>query len=228
MKLNPPDRYDIEARYVPALVCSVPFVYLGRHYLSSTDATFWNSVIALNVGSLGLTTALFLVSVYFSRALSKILEVIVFDSGKNFPTTKYLLDEDDHLSSDKKAKIISKIRKEFGVDLRGHTSGSESDRLVINEAVTHVRRSLYKKSNRHLERNIQYGLTRNLLGASLIATAASLLLLVPCLLVNDPTTLLIASMLGITYSMVVLLSLGLIRFMANQYALTMFDEYLAL
>lgn len=227
MKLSTPDRYDIEARYLPALICSVPFVYFGLHYLRQTDVAFWNSTLALGAGSLTLTTALFLMSVHYSRALGKILEWLIFHHGIDFPSTTFLIDSDPNFSHEKRERIRNKIKSDFGVDIRASGAGRVRDKVLINEAVSHIKRSLYRKSSRHLEKNIQYGLVRNLLACSLIAMIMSLALTILSEVLGDQSGITVSVILTVIYSLGALISLLMLRFVANQYALTLYEEFLS-
>ena len=221
------DRYDIEARYMPALVSSVPFVLLSYYYLSALDNTFWTTILGLTVGSVGFTTAIFIVMVNFCRGFAKLIEEKIFNMGRSFPTTAFLLDDNTTLSDSMKKKIIDKILKNFDIDLRQNTANTESNHRVIHEAVGQIRRLFYKKNDLLLKRNIQYGFAKNLMSGSIIATFISLFAIVISHVSNNKSALLIATVLLIAYIILATLSFLLVRFTARHYAYTLYDEFVA-
>lgn len=222
-----PDKYDVQARYVPALVCSVPLLFLWFYYLKGLDGSFWQSVSVVAIGSLGLSTALFIVVVHFGRAIGKLMEEKMFKRGLTFPTTEFLLDTDNNLSPDMKAKIISKIHARFGIQLSARTKDTGINRRAIHEAIGQVRSMFYKKNPMVLQRNIQFGLSKNLFGGCVLATGASILGLILSLPSHDTTTLQIAASLIAIYSVVGIGSFVLIPFTARHYATTIYDEFMA-
>ena len=222
-----PDRYDIEARYVPALVCSVPFAFLGFYYLSGIDQAFWQSAFTLTAGSVTLSAALFVTAIHFCRTIGKMIEVNLFRNGLQFPTTNFLLDKDANLTPDRKSKIRKKVLTSFDVDLTNATEDTEHDRRLIHEAVGHVRKSLYKKSPLVMQRNIQFGLTRNLLSGSLIASVVSAFGLALSNATHNAAAGNLAAVLLACYLLIGISSALLLRFSARQYVYALYDEFLA-
>ncbi len=222
------DRYDIEARYVPALVCSVPFLFLGYYFINGIDGAFWQSAFALTVGSVGLSTALYLVAIHFCRTIGKVIEEKWFHKGLTFPTTEFLLDSDTSLTPRRKAEIRRKIKDRFKIDLSTATEGSDANRRLINEAVGQIRKIFYGDNHLVQQRNIQFGLTRNLLAGSLIAIVISAAGLLLSDLTDNPTASAMALTLFGAYTLLAIVSAALVKFTARQYASTLYDEFIAL
>jgi hypothetical protein len=221
------DRYDIEARYVPALACSVPFLFFGYYYINGIDGAFWQSALTLTVGSIGLSTALYLIAIHFCRTLGKVIEEEWFRKGSGFPTTEFLLDSDTNLTSSRKAEIRAKIKKQFKIDLSTATEGTYTDRKRIHEAVGQVRKIFYRNNHLIQQRNIQFGLTRNLLAGSLVAIIVSAAGLLLSSLAYNAAACTVATILLTLYVLLAAISALLLKFTARQYACTLFDEFIA-
>ena len=141
------NRYNIESRYIPSLVCSVPFFFLGYYYLVGIDSQFWSSVTGLTLGGIGFTTAMLIVMVNFCRNFGKFLEEKVFNDGLSFPTTMFLLDNDTNLSPSYKMTVIKKIKEKFDIDLTHETEGTVANRRTINEAVRRINNIFFGRSD---------------------------------------------------------------------------------
>lgn len=222
------DRYDIEARYIPALACAVPFLFFGYYFINGIDGAFWQSAFTLTVGSVGLSTALYLIAIHFCRTLGKVIEEKWFRKGLSFPTTEFLLDSDTNLTPSRKAEIRGKIKKRFKIDLSNSTGGTDTDRQRIHEAIGQVRKIFYRDNHLVQQRNIQFGLTRNLLAGSLVASAVSAAGLLISSLASNSTASAVATILLVSYALLAAISALLLKFTARQYACTLFDEFIAL
>ena len=225
--MNSPDRYDIEARYAPALVCSVPFLFFGFYFFSGLATEFWHSAFAVNTGTISLSSAIFFVLVHFCRMVGKIIEEKMYRDGLNFPTTTLLLDNSTNLSEDRKAKIIAKIKSSFGTNIKNRTEGSDSDRRLIHESVGQIRSLFYKKSPMLLQRNIQFGFAKNLLGGSILATLAAIIGLILSKVMSNEQAAGVSLLLVSIYAALALFSYVLVRFTAKHYAHTLYDEFLS-
>jgi hypothetical protein len=221
------DRYDIEARYVPALVGSVPFLFFGYYFINGVDGAFWQSAFALAIGTIGLSTALYLIAIHFCRTVGKVIEEYWFRRGLAFPTTEFLLDNDTSLTPSRRADIRRKIKQQFNIDLGDALEGTDANRRLIHEAVGQIRTLFYRKNHLVQQRNIQFGMTRNLLAGSLIAIAVSSAgLLLSSWIGNDAASA-VALTLLIMYILLAIASAALLKFVAQQYAHTLFNEYMA-
>lgn len=222
------DRYDVEARYVPALVTSVPFLFFGHYFIGGLDGVFWQSALGIKIGSLGLPAALYLVTVHFCRTIGKVLEENWFRNGLAFPTTEFLIDTDTSLTQNRKMEIRRKIKKYFKIDLSDTHKDTDANRRLIHEAVGQIRNVFYKKNHLIQQRNIQYGLTRNLLAGSIIAAFVSASGLLVSNLLGNNTASTIALTLLVMYILLAIISVVLVNFTARQYAHTLYNEFMAL
>ncbi len=221
------DRYDIEARYAPALASSVPFLFFGYYFISGIDGAFWQSAFTLAIGSIGLSTALYLIAVHFCRTLGKILEDKLFRNGLDFPTTDFLLDGDTNLTPDRKKQIREKIKQRFNINLESTGKDTDANRRQIHEAVGQIRNIFYLKNHLIQQRNIQFGTTRNLLAGSIVAITFSALGTLLAWVVGNDTATKVAVVLFLIYVLVALFSAFLLKFTARHYATTLFDEFIA-
>lgn len=226
MKINTPDRYDIEARYVPALVCTIPFLFLGFYYLNGLDSAFWRSTFAVNVGSISFSSAIFFMLVHFCRAIGKAIEEKIYRDGLSFPTTEFLLDNNTSLSKERKSEIIKKVNDKFGVDITNRTGNTDTNRLLIHECVSQIRSVLRKNNPMILQRNIQFGFAKNLLGGSVLAFFTSTFGLAASVAASNNQATRVSFVLICCYSVLVLASFLLMRLAAKHYAHTLYEEFL--
>ena len=220
------DRYDIEARYVPALICSVPFFFFSYYFLNDLDGAFWESALMLTVGSIGLPTALYFVAIHFCTALGKIIENNWFRNGLTLPTTEFLLDKDTNLSLERKDALKRKIKLRFNIKLQSVIDDTDQNRRLIHESIGQVRSGFYRKNHLVQQRNIRYGMTRNLLSGSLVAVILSGAGYVLSNVAGNAASQ-VALALLIIYCILAGLSAALLNSTARQYAHTLFDEFLA-
>ncbi len=220
------DKYDREARFAPAILCSAPFVAVGFYMLSQVDLEFWKLIFTLGVGGVTMTYALYQLAFHSCRWAGKYLEEKLFDEGRSFPTTSFLLDNDNTCSADRKVAIIKKLKSDFGIDLKGKTEDSLQNRIVIHEAIGQIRKKFFKKDTLLLQRNIQFGFAKNLTGGSAVAAIVSGLGLIVCSIFSATVaSQTLAILLGI-YTVMTIVSLWATRFTAKHYAITLFDEFL--
>lgn len=224
--MSAPDRYEIQAQYTPAVLCSAPFIFFGIYYLAKIDLSVGPKILAVGFGSVTMSLALYQLWAHSCQILGKKLESYIFKDGLNYPTTEYLLDSNGKFSPEYKKIIIDKINADFKISLRGKTSDSENNRRRINEAVGQVRRTLWKKNPMVLQRNIQFGFAKNIAGGSIVAAIASLLLLIVGVVSHNRVDLEFSSLFLVVYLLSSIFFIFAIKFRAKYYASTLFDEYL--
>lgn len=222
-----PDRYEIETHYYPALLNSIPFLLLGYYFLSNIDSAFWSHAATATIGGIGIASALYWLQMSMCRAVGKVLENTIFDSGKKIPTTELLLLSDSRCSSDRKNSIARKVEKDFGIRLKGRLEDTNDDRIFINEAVGQIRTKMGRKNALIAQRNRQYGFVRNMLGGTLLAEIASLLGVVISIVTGNDTALNLSIVFAIMYGILAAVMFMLLRFTGVQYAMALYDEYLA-
>jgi hypothetical protein len=220
------NKYEIEARYIPAIVCSIPFIALGFYFIGRIDLSFWQTVFAVGIGGLTMSIALFKSFNFICRMLGKLLEEKLFNNGLDFPTTSFLLDDDHEFSPERKVAIISRIKAEFNVDLKAKTKDTENNRRHIHETIGYVRNLHFKNDGVLLQRNIYFGFSKNMAGGSIAASIASLACIVLSIITSSAAALKISVLLLIIYGLSIAFFVAAMRFTSKHYALSLFDEFL--
>ena len=219
--------YEIRARLVPALICSVPFLAFGYFFLANIDAAFARMVLAQAIGGVGMMAAMFLFLAFAARYVGTWLQDVMFKDGGRFPTTLYLLDQDDTFSDERKRQIRSKVRKEFDVDISNYTADTVQSRQRIGEAVSHIRKKFFAKSGLALQRNIEFGIAKNIAGGSIIAFAVCLMMVAIGLMASLTTALYFGLIATPIYMLLIAFGWMAMKANAKRYATALFEEYLA-
>lgn len=101
------------------------------------------------------------------RSLGKyIFEDVLYSNGERLPTAELLSWENTELSSDYKDKIRQKIKTDFNIVLLSKSKAANNPdeaRKRIKGAVGQIRNKV-KDGRLLLDRNIEYGFWRNLIG----------------------------------------------------------------
>lgn len=219
-------QYEIRARLVPALICAVPFLAFGYFFLASIDASFSEFVLAQVVGGVSMMAAVFLLLAFAARHVGMWLQDLMFKHGTNFPTTSFLLDADVTFSEERKRQIRAKVVADFDVDLSDYTTDTASSRRRIGEAVSHIRKQFFGKPGLTLQRNIEFGLAKNLAGGSILALVVSVIIVGLSTIVAGPVLLKLGIVMALIYVVMVVFGLIAMRTNANRYAAALFEEYL--
>lgn len=221
-----PDRYDIEARYVPAVLSSAPFIALGFYFIAGIDIGFWSKLFTLSFGGITMTIALYKLAEQSCRLAGKYLEYRLFKDGLYLPTTTYLIVTDDTLSPERKKELYQKIKTLHKVDLSTASIDTPENRRRINEVIGQVRRKFIGKDTMVAQRNIQYGFFRNLSGGTLLAIPASIIGIILATLTRSVAAARVSEVLLICYLLILIFAVPILRFLGKQYAITLFDELL--
>ena len=222
-----PDKYELRTQYVPALLCSLPFTAFGVYFLHGLDTAFWNTVLAQAAGGIGVAAALYYLASIVCRSVGKRIEERTFEDGREFPTSRFLMDDDRHFTDDFKSEIFAKVEGEFGIDLNGKTSGKTSDKQRVHEAVGRIRQKFFKKNELIAQRNIDYGFSRNTLGGATVSFLASLVVTVLSFAAGNDTALKISALLVIWNMLLIAFGLLTLRPNADRYAHTLFTEFVS-
>jgi hypothetical protein len=222
-----PDRYELRTQYIPALLCSLPFTALGVYFLHNLDTAFWNTVLAQAAGGIGMAAALYYLASKICRSVGKMIEEKTFKDGREFPTSRFLMDDDDHFSDDFKQEIFRKVKNELGIELSGKTSDRATDKKRVHEAVGRIRQKFFQKNELIAQRNIDYGFSRNLLGGAIVALLASVLVAALSTLTNADTALRISALLIIWNILLIVFGWLTLRSNADRYAHTLFTEFVS-
>ena len=218
-----PDKYEIHAQYVPAVLYSASFAVIGFYFLAQIKTDIWGTILTLGVGGTTMTFALYQLAKHASRFLGKRLEEWVFQDGRGFPTTRFLLDGDATYTAERKADIVARIKDKFGTDLTGHTADTTTNRQRIHEIVGQVRKKFFK-NDMVLQRNIQYGFWRNLAGGSAIAIIVSATATVLSTVTHMGVALTISLVFLGAYILTAIASFFAMKLCAKYYALALYDE----
>jgi len=221
-----PDRYEVQARYAPALLSSAPFVIVEYYFLRQLSSGLAGKILAIGFGGLTMTAALYQLASFSCRHVGKYIEERIYDNGRDFPTTKFLLDNDLTLSPELKLQIYTKINKEFKINLIRKASDSPENRRRIHEAVGQVRKKHFKSGEVLTQRNIYYGSARNMAGGSVLAIIASLAAVILSLLDKSSGALGVSVFFLMVYILALPLSIIAMRFTARHYAQSLFDDFL--
>lgn len=222
-----PDRYEIETHYYPALLNSLPFLLLGYYFFSHIDSEFWKQAAAVTIGSIGIVGALYWLEMSLCRALGKFIEDKLYSSGSKMPTTELMLIKDNRMTQRRKTAITTKVKSDFNIELENNLEDTRNNRILINEAVGQIRTKIGRNNPLVSQRNRQYGFFRNTLGGAVLALLASLAGVLISVVTGNDVAHEMSLLFTILYASGIVVLFPLLKFMGNQYAIALYDEYLA-
>ena len=224
------DDYDYKARAIPGVIALMPYFILSWILLDKLPIQGWIAICS----RLGGLAVMSVAGVYFFAAISRALSIFfwekrVFCEGLKFPTIQIILRSDMRLSKQYKLRLRKKIESQSHVKLPSQKSECEDEvlaRHVIADAMKTV-----KAETRHcpLTRQslIDYGMYRNLLGASVLGLFASILLaLLGKVLSGVWAYAVIGACLTLIYLVLLLCGDAIISWAGNRYAERMFEDYM--
>ena len=225
------DKYTVGARLFPAILSSVPFFVLSHYYLTPKVGEFVSIVSTYTwAGDVTIMTAGIFLLMQASRWISKpFFEDRIFNKGKNFPTTRFLLFSDNYYSNEHTLKIHTKIFSDFNITL--HTEREEAEdisgaRQKIKESIS-LARNMVGDNGLVLQHNIEYGFARNLVGAAVIASILSLVNLgLFYFLDHNSTAFTISAVTFAVYGTYILLGGKIMQYLGENYADVFLNEYL--
>ena len=222
--------FDYKARAIPGVIALIPYFILSWILLDKIPIQGWIAICSRLSGLAVISVA----GLYFFAAVSRAIAIYfwekrVFCEGLKLPTVQGLLYSDMRLSKQYKLRLRKKIENQSHVKLPSQKTECEDEvlaRHVIADAVKTI-----KAETRHcpLTRQslIDYGMYRNLLGASGLGLFASI-----------PLTLLgkvfsgvwvytaIGACLSLIYLVLLLCGDAIISWAGNRYAERMFEDYM--
>lgn len=225
MKLN---TYTLKARYFPSLIILIPFSLFLYQILPTDQLELIKESLVLEIItgiSYNLILLYFLSSVV--RFIGKFfIEKNIYKNELDFPTTKFILLSDEHLSDNYKLKLRSKIESDFGFKLLNRDEEREdlqTAKTMISEAVALIRKRV-GTGDLLLQHNIEYGFARNLI--------AGLVLSMPMCVVNiyflkSGLLFNINLVVIVIFVIISLFSKLILRYLSELYAKRLFIEYLA-
>lgn len=228
MDLN---RYNLEARFLPAIIASIPFLIMYFFFLDSQLGDLFKLIFGIKwVGDISTMAAFLFLLAFIGRFIAKdIFEKRWFKGDETcMPTTEFLLYSDKEYSDQFKEKIRLKIKKDFKIDIPSADAEFKNEygaRKIIAEAVGLIRNAL-KDGRLLIDRNIEYGFIRNLIGCAVIAVFISILNIVIFSIIQHNRLAFITSVvIVIIYAMPIIFSKIIIKAHGRRYARTLFQEY---
>lgn len=220
MKIN---RYDLYARFIPALVSSIPILLLWYHYLEYlVDLQNWIFEIKL-FGGISVGLILVFVLVFISRDLSKWYQSKVFN--KPGMPSEYLMLPDKHVySASLRTKYYAQLKSLF--DIQIDTDNISELKLSLKDG---FKLALETVRNNELvfQQNIRYGFIRNLIGGSLIGLIGCCILLILGIIYGSFFLKLSSGIISIIYLPIILYSKVLLVKNGEAFADTVFMVFLS-
>lgn len=227
------DEYEIKARYIPCFIAAAPLAHFLIQFLGRS---FWET-FASNIGwllianiSLSLIATLALIQFQCGIAKHWVEESIFGKGGIDFPTTNLLLFKNHILSRSMKVAIREKVLNDFNFNLMDEVQESydpEEARRLIKDAVGLIRRYVHKGLMTH-HYNIRYGFMRNIIGGSLWACAGSIGSGAIYGLQKNWGSMALFACSALLFSSILIFKKQILSKFANQYAETLFSEYLSM
>jgi len=172
--INLGDRYEVNARLLPAMVAVLPITTLAL----GLDLHSGHSIRAIGIGT-GLEAVLAVLFSKLGHALGRNLENKCKARWGGLPTTSWLMPEDNSHSEQQKQIWRQAISKLSGLNFDSLIGSGDLDELrrALDDAVSTVRNKIRADKRAELLRqhNIYYGFARNMAGLASSATLLSLL-----------------------------------------------------
>lgn len=224
------DKYTLKARVFPSVIIIVPFlVFTLNCNIDGLKNVFDDLLKVKIIGNVSVSLALLFLFTQVNRFIGKFLfENYMFKNETEMPTTNFMLYTNSEFSREYKNKIRQQIKSDFQITLPSEKD--EIDDLSyakkrIVEAIGLVRQKV-KNGRLLLQHNIEYGFMRNLIGGSIFGLIMSLVLI---FYFNSTPKEIISFMgygLGFFYFIMLIFHRSIIRYLGNQYARRLFQEYL--
>lgn len=171
------DVYTLKARFIPAILATLPLLALIGCYFNLNQAFISN----VAVGGLAAFFSIFLLS-NFARVFGLKVERKLKLKWGVLPTTQFLRHRDSNLSLQKKQQIHTKIASKSSIVLPSPSDEANDPLnadLLYDEAVTWLRENTRGNDfSLLLADNINYGFIRNCLGLKRIAICIAILVLI--------------------------------------------------
>lgn len=224
------DDYDYKARAIPGVIALMPYFVLSWILSDKIPIQGWMAICS----RFGALAVISVAGLYLLASVSRALSIYfwekrLFDEGYDFPTTRILLYSDVNLSKQYKRSLRKTIECQSHIKLPSRKSESEdnvSARHVITDAVKIVKLAT-RGCPLTRQALIDYGMYRNLLGASGLGLLASIpLALWGKVLSGVWTYTVIGAFLTLIYLIVLLCGDTIISWAGNRYAERMFEDYM--
>lgn len=223
------DEYEIKARYIPAVIASIPLIISLSTFEKGVLVNLFKAsehfIIFENI-SLSVVFVIFLINI--QRFIGKcVIESFLFSNELNFPTTVFLLKENRVFSAVFKEKLFKKIHKDFDINLVELSDEPEDEILRTNKDVVSLIRNKIKKGRLLHQHLIQYGFMRNLIGGLIPSLIFSLYNVYFFYQADSKGVSFIISLVVLFINSLLLILMNpVLKKLANNYASVLFTEYL--
>lgn len=178
------DRYQIQARIVPALIVLLPFIFALPFVLLGLFGSVPDPLLSFGVIAVLALVVIYALS-FWVQHLGREKQDELWAGWGGSPTTRMLRWSDRTLLEEKKRRMRDKAQQISGVTLLSETEEKERPKEAderIEQAVSQVRRSVRRNDPNDLSsaHNAEYGFCRNLLGSRILWVATSLLSALIC------------------------------------------------
>lgn len=227
------DQYTFFAQIPAGIISIIPLILLHHFYINPDLSGLMLAILKIKwVENVTLLLIFVLVATELSRQVSKsLLETLYFKKKLYLPTTNMLLYLNNRITNDKKQLISTKLYKDFNIHLP-NTKEQEKNELQSRKKFAEAVALIIVKVGKGklvFARNIQYGFSRNIVGASIVGFILSAfdVFFFKKIYINNPAAG-FSIILCLIYLLPIVFSKLLVNFTGNLYAEKLFDEYLAL
>lgn len=224
------DDYDYKARAIPGVIALIPCLVLSWILIGKIQIQGWIAICS----RFGILTVMSVSGLYFFASVSRALSIYfwekrVFGIGSSFPTTRILLHSDVTLSEQYKRRLRKKIECRAHMKLPSKKSECEDKVVAYHVIADAVKTVKLETRGCPLTRQalIDYGMYRNLLGASGLGLFASVpLALLGKALSGTWAYTIVGTVLALIYLAVILCGDTIISWAGTRYAERMFEDYM--
>ena len=225
--------YVFYARYLPALLTSVPFLILLNFLrIRFADEYMLNYLdIIPYLIQAGLSVAMIFLQIQLNRFVSKeLFQRTIFKDELDMPTTRMLLWNNSYFDESTKNMLHKKISEKYDVLLATAEEEKTNEKEARKRAsigVSQIRNSLRGNANFN-QHNREYGFVRNLVGGSFVALIVSLVIFIFAVILCDVSLRTLAVIMLVAYLPLVLFCNTLINKYGEYFAKSLFEQFLSL
>ncbi|HEX7018029.1 MAG TPA: hypothetical protein VF209_03940 [Patescibacteria group bacterium] len=224
-------QYTIVARLFPALITALPIVVLYYFYLNTLLSGFIQSIILLRLaGEFSIGAALIYLYSQLNRFIGKLIEDEIFCDEENMPTTQLLLCGSMKYSMEYKDLLNKKVKKDFGLNF--FSASEETNNYIgakqrIVEIISLIRDKT-RGSELLLQHNYEYGFIRNTVGGAIWGFITSVFnVYIFSKTFPSSTALNLSIVTTVTYLLLLILGVPLIKYAGNKYAKVLIQTYMS-
>jgi hypothetical protein len=223
--------YELFARYLPAILTSMPFLLLG-YFLLQTKETKDLLSFLLGLKFFGYISFSFIVLYFYAqliRSTSKFFEKRYFQNQKGFPTTYFMLYSDTEYSEAFKDAYRWRVKKEFAFTLLGKSEEEATPMEAMRRLNDVTKLIILRLDGGALlgKHNQWYGFIRNLIGGSIYGFFASAInFVIGQYVIRNVVLTFLSLCLALVYGVLFLMRKQLIIQHAEAYARQLHAEFM--